>query len=190
MNLRTSRLQITLTKRCCGMANMQRTRDHEAAPLQQTTAARHSKRRALVSLAGTNVEYRRKAYPERAREHGFTADITALTAAFKGGGYGRCRARQSVSYGKGGASTQVWCERRRDWTVEKWRKVILSDECSIAAGGKSGTVFTTRVPGEEYLEDCLVPKFSHFSAVVVCGAIGGHKSPLVYGTRRIGAASM
>ena len=43
-----------------------------------------------------------------------------------------------------------------------------------------GTVWVTRRPGEEYLEDCLVPKFPRLTTVMVWGAIYRDlKGPLV-----------
>jgi len=139
------------------------------------------KRKAFVELARTNAEYRRKACPDLARELDFTTEMSALTTAFKKEGYGRRRAREKPFLTeKAKLIRKKWCEEQQDWTVEKWRKVMFSDECFIAAGGKRGKVFVTHMPGEEYLEDCLVPKFSHYSAVMVWGAIrGGQKSPLV-----------
>jgi hypothetical protein len=74
----------------------------------------------------------------------------------------------------------VWCIERRSWTVEQWRLVVFTDECSIAAGGKRGTIWVTRKAGEEYEEACLVPKFSHISGVMIWGALrAGRKAPLV-----------
>jgi hypothetical protein len=56
----------------------------------------------------------------------------------------------------------------------------FTDECSISAGGSHGNVWVTRKPGEEFLENCIAPKFSDYSAVMIWGAIrGGKKSEVV-----------
>jgi len=64
--------------------------------------------------------------------------------------------------------------------VGDWRKVVFTDECSISAGGSHGNVWVTRKPGEEFLENCIAPKFSDYTAVMIWGAIrGGKKSEVV-----------
>jgi len=75
---------------------------------------------------------------------------------------------------------QAWGEKYQDWAVEDWQDVIWSDECAFSVGNKPGTVWVTRRPGEEYLEDCLVPKFPRLTTVMVWGAIYRDlKGPLV-----------
>lgn len=49
--------------------------------------------------------------------------------------------------------------------------VIWSDECGFSVGEVSGTVWVTSRPGEEYEEDCLVPRFARHTTVMVWGAI-------------------
>jgi len=53
------------------------------------------KRKALVELAHTNAEYRRKAYPDLARELGFTTDMSTLTMAFEKEGCAHARSHFS-----------------------------------------------------------------------------------------------
>jgi hypothetical protein len=63
--------------------------------------------------------------------------------------------------------------------MKQWGLVGFTDECSIAAGGKRGTVWVTRKAEDEYEEACLVPKFSHFSAVMIWGALRAGKKALL-----------
>jgi len=64
----------------------------------------------------------------------------------------------------------------REWTREDWRRVIWTDECYVWLSGHSSRVWVTRRPGEEYDDDCLVPKFSKHATIMVWGAIlGGRK---------------
>ncbi|RPB04671.1 hypothetical protein L873DRAFT_1665964, partial [Choiromyces venosus 120613-1] len=52
-----------------------------------------------------------------------------------------------------------------------WADIIWSDECSICVGDVSGTGWVTCRPGEEYLEDCLVPKFAKQTTIMIWGCI-------------------
>jgi len=51
--------------------------------------------------------------------------------------------------------------------------VIWTDKSAFNVGGAHGRVWVTCRPGEEYGEDCLVPKFCKLSLVMVWGAISG-----------------
>jgi len=58
--------------------------------------------------------------------------------------------------------------------------IIWSDECAFSVGVVCGTVWVTRRPGEEYDEDCLVPRFPRRTTTMVWGAIyRNQKSHLV-----------
>jgi len=75
---------------------------------------------------------------------------------------------------------KAWAEQYRDWQVSDWSDVIWSDECALSVGDVSGTIWVTRRPGEEYLEDCLVPRFARRTTVMIWGAIyRNYKGPLV-----------
>ena len=49
-----------------------------------------------------------------------------------------------------------------DWAVGDWAKVIWTNECAFNVRGFSGNTWVTRTASEEYLEDCIVPKFCKF----------------------------
>ena len=50
-----------------------------------------------------------------------------------------------------------WARRHQHWTVDNWRRVIWSDECSVqrAATGQRKWVF--RTPIEKWYKDCIQP---------------------------------
>ena len=74
-----------------------------------------------------------------------------------------------------------WGEHFHDWNNEDWMDVIWSDDCAFSVGEVSGTVWVTCHPGEEYEEDCLVPRFARCTTVMVWGAVyRGVKSRLCY----------
>ena len=61
------------------------------------------------------------------------------------------------------------------------------DECSISAAGSHGNVWVTRKPGEEFLENCIAPKFSDYSAAMIWVLFGVERSQrLWFGTRSAG----
>ena len=50
-----------------------------------------------------------------------------------------------------------------NWTVQDWARVLWTDESPFNIVGAHGTIWVTRKPGEEYIEECLVPKFRKVS---------------------------
>lgn len=74
-----------------------------------------------------------------------------------------------------------WAHMYGGFTRRNWDRVIWSDECYIYLGDDWGRVYVTRRPGEELLEECLVPTFKQSSVrVMVWGCImRGRKGPLV-----------
>jgi len=74
----------------------------------------------------------------------------------------------------------AWATDFADWGENDFADVIFSDEAAFNCGELSGTIWVTRKPGEEYLEDCLVPKFKKLTTIMVWGAIcGDQKSALI-----------
>ena len=64
--------------------------------------------------------------------------------------------------------------------VQDWHKVIWTDECAFNVGGFSGNTWVTRMAGEEYDEDCLLPKFRKLETIIAWGCISGNqKGPFV-----------
>jgi len=58
--------------------------------------------------------------------------------------------------------------------------VIWTDECAFSVGDMCGTTWVTRRAGEQYEEDCLVPRFESQTTIMVWGAIyRDQKGPLV-----------
>lgn len=56
-----------------------------------------------------------------------------------------------------------WAIEHADWDLIEWLRVIWTDESAVHCGPQP-QLFVTRRPGEEYLPDCLKPKFAkpHF----------------------------
>ncbi len=75
----------------------------------------------------------------------------------------------------------AWARYCKGYRAQDWRKKIWSDECYVYLGDQHGRIYVTRCPGEEFDDDCCVPKFSQSSVrVMVWGCImKGRKGPLV-----------
>ena len=69
----------------------------------------------------------------------------------------------------------AFAQAHRDWSREDWRRVIWTDECYIWLSGNTSRVWITRRPGEEYHDDCLVPKFPKKNFIMVWAGILGEK---------------
>jgi hypothetical protein len=67
-----------------------------------------------------------------------------------------------------------WCRERLGWTVEQWRSVLWTDETAMQVLGQARG-YVTRRPGEEFLLDCIMPKFKKLSACMFWGSISGLK---------------
>ena len=53
-----------------------------------------------------------------------------------------------------------WCQQRKDWTPEQWKKILFSDE-SIFELIPGRRAFVRRKKGERFHHDCLVSTVKH-----------------------------
>jgi len=74
----------------------------------------------------------------------------------------------------------AFAQAHQGWSKDDWRRVIWTDECYVWLSGHTSRVWVTRRPGEEYNDDCLLPKFPKKNSIMVWGGIlGGTKSELI-----------
>lgn len=73
-----------------------------------------------------------------------------------------------------------WAKEHADWTKEDWRKVIFSDESPFTLFQDGGKIYVRRRPGEEFLEECIMPTVKHGGgSIQVWGCFNyGAKGPL------------
>lgn len=76
-------------------------------------------------------------------------------------------------------------KKRVQWARENkrrdWEKVIWTDESSIQTGEHPGRQYVTRLPGEEFLPQCIAPTFrSGRKSIMVWACITNHsKGPII-----------
>jgi len=131
-------------------------------------------------------------YTEVAKEAGIDMSERTLRRLFETEGYHRRVARRKPFItGINKVKRMDWGVRFGDWQAGEWEQVIFSDESSFHCGNMPGRIFVTRRPGEEYQENCIVPKFPKQTSVMVWGAIigTGQKSVLVFWDRSWGSVS-
>jgi len=138
-------------------------------------------RTRLIATATANAHNRRLPYTQVAEVEGIHLGRRALRRVFESQGYHRRVARIKPFLSENSRTRrQQWGERFQDWRVEDWMDVIWTDECAFSVGEVTGTVWVTRRPGEEYVEDCLVPRVPRLTTIMVWGAIyRDQKSALV-----------
>ena len=135
----------------------------------------------LIARTTANSHNRRLPYTQVAKLEGIQLGHRALRRVFESKGYHRRVAWVKRYLSQNSKLRRLtWEAHFLDWSGENWMDVIWSDECSFSVGEVSGTVWVTRRPGEEYEEDCLVPRFPRLTTVMVWGAIyRNQKSRLV-----------
>jgi len=135
----------------------------------------------LINAVTASAQNRRLPLWFVAEQVGIKISARALRRAFDSEGYHRRVSRVKPFLSSAARVKQnTWAEEFRDWSIQDWADVIWSNECAFSPGQVSGTVWVTRRPGEEYLEDCLVPKFAKQTTIMVWGSIYRNlKGPLV-----------
>ncbi|GFT27717.1 DDE_3 domain-containing protein [Trichonephila clavipes] len=54
-----------------------------------------------------------------------------------------------------------WCHTHKNWMINKWGKVIWSDELSFSLFQTTGQGYIWRTPKQAYDRDCLLPNVKH-----------------------------
>ena len=60
-----------------------------------------------------------------------------------------------------------WARSHVKWPIEKWRKVLFSDESTFTVNNHAGNNFVRRKPEEEYRPYCISPTIKHPQSIMV-----------------------
>jgi len=78
------------------------------------------------------------------------------------------------------AKRLVWAKERKDWTVDEWKKVIWTDECSVERGTGKSRRRVFRTPVDKWKKEYIraVPKGKDVSVMVWAAFWGDGRSEL------------
>jgi len=109
----------------------------------------------LINAATAIAQNRHLPLALIAEQVGIKISARALRRARASKGYHRCVVRVKPFLSPAArVKRNAWAEEFRDWSIQDCADVIWSDEYAFSPGQVSGTVWVTRRPGEEYIEDC------------------------------------
>ncbi|GFT54715.1 DDE_3 domain-containing protein [Trichonephila clavipes] len=54
-----------------------------------------------------------------------------------------------------------WCHTHKTWSIDRWKKVICSEESSFTHFPTAGRVHVWKIPAQVYDCDCLLPTVKH-----------------------------
>lgn len=144
--------------------------------LPRSGARRKSTPRDDRSLVRMSLADRKLTAPEL-RAKWEDAGVTLSTPTVKrrlqqAGLNGRVARKKPLLTQKHKKNRLQFCQDHRDWTVQDWERVIFTDESKFNLVNSDGVTYIRRRPGEELLEQCVVPtvKFGGGS-VMVWGAM-------------------
>ncbi|KMQ83189.1 paired box protein and transposase domain containing protein [Lasius niger] len=91
--------------------------------------------------------------------------------------YGRIAAKKPLLRTVNKMKRLNWAKKHRDWTPEKWKTVLFSDESKFELFGGKRRVYVRRMKGERMKLQCLVPTVKHGGgSVMVWGCFGNEKT--------------
>lgn len=164
---------------------------------QQPSTPRHSRigrprplttpiRNKLIHYATLSQENRRKPLAQIAEKSRIIVNERTLRQAFADHGYHHRVAPVKPCLNINAKLKRYqWAQLVQTWSAIDFWKVIWTDKSAFNIGGFAGNTWVTRLPGEEYIEACLVPKFRKLETVMVWGCICGHiKGPLVFWNKK------
>ena len=71
----------------------------------------------------------------------------------------------------------IWCQKRANWTLDKWFKIIFSDECSVERGAGKKAEWAWRHTGQQFNQEMVQTRNkSKDIRVMVWGAISAEKT--------------
>lgn len=134
----------------------------------------------LVTFVESSAEGRRMTFGELASHQGLMCSASTIARYLKKAGFRRCLAiPKPWLTDKQKMDRLDWALEHLDWDTVDWARVIFTDESAIQNGGTK-RLFVTRRAGEEFLPECLRPKFRKPAYTMIWGAIvDGRTGPML-----------
>lgn len=124
-------------------------------PTKLTDRDRRSLKRVVKSNRKDSLEKLAEMF--RSSTSSDASDRTVRREIVQLGFHGRAAAHKP-NITRGNATRRLqWCTERRHWTLEQWKSILWSDESRYQLWQSDGRVWVWRMPGERYLQDCVVP---------------------------------
>ena len=138
----------------------------------------------VLDFITTGGAFARRMALEEIPEHlGLSISERTVRRILRSEGYGRYVARAKPYLSPAQKLKRLEFALKYRYWREEWKRVIFSDEAAMQNGDTSFHV--TRKAGEEYLDECLQPKFKKLEGTMVWAAITyGGKTELINFDRR------
>ena len=108
-------------------------------------------------------------YSALQREAGLTLHRSTMRRIIKAHGYHNWRAKERPYLTEEQAKRRFeWAQEHRNWTLDDWKKVIWSDECSVERGSGKQRVWCFRTAAQKWDKNMIEPvKTSQETKVMV-----------------------
>ena len=88
--------------------------------------------------------------------------------------HGRIAAKKPLLKDTNNKKRLAWAKKHEQWTLDRWKSVLWSDESKFEIFGSNRRVFVRRRVGEQMISACVVPTVKHGGGgVMVWGCFAG-----------------
>ena len=138
----------------------------------RTGRKRKSTRRTDRTLMRISLRNRKVISKELARELKESSNVELSTPTVRRrlleNGLRGCKARKKTHLTEKQRKRRLeWARSHVKWPVEKWRKVLFSDESTFTINNHAGNNYARRRPEEEYRPYCISPTIKHPQSIMV-----------------------
>lgn len=166
VSTRTCQRIVSKYKRTGTVADMPRS----GRPEKLTQQEKHIVRRIMLR---DRKKTPREAVTELKEYYGVTVcSRTVRRTLTKSGLKRRVAARRPLLTARMRRERLSWARDHENWSIDKWKGVVFSDEKIFRLGNNAGGIFVTRLPTEKYSASCIQSTIKHGLQVHVWGAIG------------------
>ena len=153
------------------------TRDAKCQP--RSGRKRKSTKRSDRTLVRISLGNRRLNSKELARElkesSGVELSAPTVRRRLLENGLRGCKARKKPLLTEKQRKRRLdWARSHVKWPIEKWRKVLFSDESTFTVNNHAGNNFVRRKPEEEYRPYCISPTIKHPQSIMVWGCMAAN----------------